>query len=330
MNLIDVTRQFQTEDDALQFVEQMRWPDGIVRCPTCGCDRISKITRKPKERTDPKKHVNRRTRIYQCLEKTCKQQFSATRGTIFGDSHIPVKTWFMAIAFILDAKKGMSALQLQRHLGLKSYESAWYLAHRIRKAMESEGGLLSGVVEIDETYIGGKTIRRKDRGTNRKYQSKDAVIGMIERGGRLRFEHIGKGSATARAVTPVVEANISPDVERIITDQSAIYPFGLPSEHKTKHFTVDHSREYVRLGTDIHTNTIESAFSLLKRGIVGSFHKVSIKHLHRYLSEFEMRFNERKNPEKFELLVSRMCQTETMPYQHLVAKPTNDLTYGLS
>lgn len=309
MNLIDVTRTFQTEDDALQFLEQMRWPDGI-RCPTCGCNRISKITRKSASK-------NKRTRVYQCLEKTCKQQFSPTRGTIFGDSHIPVKTWFMAIAFILDAKKGMSAMQLQRHLGLKSYESAWYLAHRIRKAMESDGGLLSGVVEIDETYIGGKTIRRKDRG---KYRSKDAVVGMIERGGRLRFEHIGKGSATAKAITSVVEANISPDVERIMTDQSAIYPFGLPPEQKTKHFTVDHSREYVRFGTDIHTNTIESAFSLLKRGIVGSFHKVSIKHLHRYLSEFEMRFNERENAEKFELLVGRMCQTATMPYQKLIAE----------
>ncbi len=174
MNLIDVTRTFQTEDDALQFLEQMRWPDGI-RCPTCGCNRISKITRKSASK-------NKRTRVYQCLEKTCKQQFSPTRGTIFGDSHIPVKTWFMAIAFILDAKKGMSAMQLQRHLGLKSYESAWYLAHRIRKAMESDGGLLSGVVEIDETYIGGKST------TDTKFAAK-AIRAAVSLTATLKQQH---------------------------------------------------------------------------------------------------------------------------------------------
>jgi ISXO2-like transposase domain/Transposase zinc-ribbon domain len=311
MNLIDVTRTFQTEDDALQFLEQMRWPDGI-RCPTCGCDRISKITRKTVGK-------NKRTRIYQCLEKTCKQQFSATRGTIYGDSHIPLRTWFMAIAFIVDAKKGISALQLQRHLGLKSYESAWYLCHRIRKAMvDGDGSLLSGIVEIDETYVGGKTIRRKDRG-NRRYESKDAVVGMIERGGQVRFRHIGKGSATAKKVAPLVRELVSRDVERVITDESTVYPVALDGYCASKHETISHKYEYVR--GDVYTNTIESAFSLLKRGIVGSFHKVSIKHLHRYLSEFEMRFNERENPEKFELLVSRMCHTGTMPYQELIAEP---------
>ena len=222
----------------------------------------------------------------------------------------------MAIAFILDAKKGMSALQLQRHLGLKSYESAWYLCHRIRKAMEQDTSTpLSGIVEIDETYIGGKTIRRKDRG---KYRAKDAVVGMVERGGRLRFRHIGKGSATADKVRPLVHENVSRDVDRVITDESTIYPFALDGYCASKHETIAHKYEYVR--GDVHTNTIESAFSLLKRGIVGSFHKVSIKHLHRYLSEFEMRFNERENPEKFELLVGQMCKTATMPYQKLIAE----------
>jgi hypothetical protein len=308
MNLIDVTKTFKSEDDALEFLEHMRWPDGI-RCPTCGCDRISKITRKTASK-------NKRTRIYQCLEKTCKQQFSATSGTIYGDSHLPLTTWFMAIAFILDAKKGMSALQLQRHLGLKSYETAWYLCHRIRKAMaKGDGSMLSGIVEIDETYVGGKTIRRKDRG-NRKYECKDAVVGMIERGGQVRFRYIGKGSATANRVAPLVREFVSRDVERVITDEASIYPSVFDGYCASKHETIAHKYEYVR--GDVYTNTIESAFSLLKRGIVGSFHKVSIKHLHRYLSEFEMRFNERKNPEMFESLVSRTCKTATMPYAELV------------
>src|SRR5271165_6724746 len=128
MNLIDVIKEFKTEDDALEFLEKMRWPNG-VRCPTCGNDKISKITRKTESK-------NKRTRLYQCLEKTCKQQFSATSGTIYGDSHLPLTTWFKAIALMVDAKKGMSAVQLQTHLGIGSYKTAWYLCHRVREAMK--------------------------------------------------------------------------------------------------------------------------------------------------------------------------------------------------
>ncbi len=309
MNLIDVTKTFKTEDDALEFLEGMRWPDGI-RCPTCGNDRISKITRK-------KVSKNKRTRIYQCLEKTCKQQFSATSGTIYGDSHLPLTTWLMAIAFILDAKKGMSACQLQRHLGLKSYETAWYLCHRIRKAMEQEGSPLSGTVEIDETYVGGKI---RGKGQKAGMKNKLVVMGAIERGGELRYEHVANDQA--HTFRDFIKDHVSPTVERIHTDQHKSYPPALKAlkpQFSVTHETVNHiEHEYVR--GDVTTNRIESAFSLFKRGIVGSFHKVSIKHLHRYLSEFEMRFNERENAEKFELLVSRMCQTHTMPYQELIAE----------
>ena len=308
MNLIDVTKTFKTEDDALEFLEGMRWPDGI-RCPTCGNDRISKITRR-----NPGK--NKRTRIYQCLEKTCKAQFSATSGTIYGDSHLPLTTWLMAIAFILDAKKGMSAMQLQRHLGLKSYETAWYLCHRIRKAMEQEGGLLSGTVEIDETYVGGK-IRGKGQAAGMK--NKLVVMGARERGGEIRFQHVPNDEA--HTFRDFIKEHVSPTVERIHTDQHKSYPPALKAlkpQFSVTHETVNHiAHEWVR--GDVTTNRIESAFSLFKRGIIGSFHKVSIKHLHRYLSEFEMRFNERENAEKFELLVGRMCKTQTMPYQELIA-----------
>ena len=134
----------------------------------------------------------------------------------------------------------------------------------------------------------GKSIRKKNRG-NRRYENKDAVVGMIERGGRLRFHYIGKGSATSKKIMPLVEKHLAADVERIITDESAIYPYGLTASQLVKHETINHSAEYVR--GDVYTNTIESAFSLLKRGIMGSFHMISIKHLHRYLSEFEYRFN---------------------------------------
>jgi hypothetical protein len=156
MSLIDFAKQFPTDEECLSYIEQMHWPDGVVRCPVCGCDKVSRITR-----TSTSKNV--RKSIFQCLEPTCKQQFSATSGTIFNDSHPPLHKWFMALAIVVDANKSISANQLKEHLGIGSYRTAWYLAHRIRKAMEEESGhfnQLRDVVEIDETYIGGKSKRR--------------------------------------------------------------------------------------------------------------------------------------------------------------------------
>ena len=145
MNLIDVTKQFPTDEECLGYIEKMRWPDGVVRCPTCGVDKISRITRTANTVTRKKKDGTERTHkqrtgIFQCLEPTCKQQFSATSGTIFNDSHLPLHKWFMALAIVVDAKKSISANQLKEHLGIGSYRTAWYLAHRIRKAMADESG----------------------------------------------------------------------------------------------------------------------------------------------------------------------------------------------
>src|SRR5712691_5991206 len=155
MRLIEVSTAFATDEQCLAYLEHKRWPNG-VRCPICGAEKVSKITRKSKTK-------NKRAQLYQCLETTCKQQFSATTGTIFHDSHLPLSKWFTALALMIDAKKGMSAMQLQRHLGV-NYRTAWYLAHRIREAMDEPDGLkLTGTVEIDETYIGGK-----QRGHKRK------------------------------------------------------------------------------------------------------------------------------------------------------------------
>ena len=313
MNLIDIFEAFKSDEQCLEYLEQMRWPDG-VRCPTCGGDKISRIERQSKTK-------NKRNRVYQCLESTCKQQFSATAGTLFHDSHLPLKKWFMAIALMLNAKKGLSALQLQRDLKV-NYRTAWYLNHRIREAMVDNDGLLSGLVEIDETYVGGKT-KRNRRGSRGLDRPKDAVIGIIERGGRLRYRHIGKGSVSAKQARQAFDENVSPDVKAIVTDQSLIYPFGLPKEQLDKHFTVDHSHEYVSSELPgVHTNTIESAFSLLKRGIVGSFHKVSIKHLQRYLNEFSYRFNRREDADIFEQTVARLAGFKPLPYKQLTAGPT--------
>ncbi len=180
MNLIDVTRELNTEEQCLEFIERQRWPDGIVRCTTCGCDQVSKITRTNKSKTGATSK-NKRTRIYQCLEPTCKQQFSATSGTIFNDTHLPLTKWFMAIALIVDAKKGISAKQLQGHLGIGSYKTAWYLCHRIRKAMvDTHAKPMTGVVEVDETYIGGTAVRRFHRTKNVR-PAKEMVLAMRER-----------------------------------------------------------------------------------------------------------------------------------------------------
>ncbi len=308
VNLIQVAKELGTDEQCLDYLEKQRWPEG-VRCALCGSANISRITRKTESK-------NKRNRIYQCLEESCGQQFSATAGTIFHDSHLPLTKWFMALALITNAKKGISAKQVQRDLKV-GYQTAWYLCHRIRKAMEEkDGGLLTGTVEIDETYVGGKA-RRKQIRKEGKYKVKDCVVGMVERGGKLRLRHLGKGSATSEAVGAIIEANVSSDVERVITDESVIYPFGLPKEFLPKHETIMHAREYER--GDVYTNTNESAFSLLKRGIVGQFHKVSIRHLPRYLAEFEYRFNRRDEQENmFGETVRRMVKTDKMPFRQLV------------
>src|ERR1700738_5236068 len=150
MKLIDVTKQFTTDDKCLEYIEKMRWPNGEIACVHCGeIGRVSTINRATGG-------DNKRNLIYQCL--ACKKQFSATSGTIFNDTHLPLTKWFLAIAFICEAKKGMSALQVQRHLGV-NYRTAWHLCHRIREAMQ-EGGLLTGVVEADETYLTPKKPRK--------------------------------------------------------------------------------------------------------------------------------------------------------------------------
>lgn len=320
MNLIDVVQQFKTDDDCLDYLEALRWPDGKF-CPFCNHDKITRIERKSDTATRRKmdgttREHKVRTRLYQC--NSCNLQFTPTLGTIFHDSHLPLVKWFMALALLIDAKKGMSAKQLQNHLGV-AYRTAWYMAHRIRKAMdqdETEFPKLSGVVEVDETYVGGKTVRAN--GIGRKKGNKDIVVGLRERGGRVRFMHVD--DVRGDTLKQIIEQFVSDEVEMIVTDDFRSYPMAV-RKFAGKHRTINHSAGYYVTGEDnkIHTNTIESAFSLLKRGIIGNYHFVSIKHLHRYLAEFEHRFNERKNPERFDLTLRRMLTSEPIQYKELTA-----------
>ena len=304
MKLIDVTRQFSTEDKCLDYLERMRWPAGVC-CVHCGVMNVSTITRTAGK--------NKRVRIYECLEKECGKQFSATSGTIFNDTHLPLTKWFLAIAMICEAKKGMSAKQLERHLGV-NYRTAWHLCHRIREAMQDGGDLLTGVVEADETYMTPKK-PRKGRPYVKK-DKRDVVLGMIERGGKLRLVPIA--DAKIEIIEPVLDKHISPDAT-LQTDGHPTY--SIISQRKfAAHQVIDHTRSYA-MG-DVHTNTIENAFSLLKRGIYGTFHKVSIKHLARYCNEFSYRFNRREQQlQMFGMTVKNLVNGEVLSYRKLTARP---------
>ena len=308
MNLLDIYKELNTETKCLNFLEHMRWPDG-VKCLACDSDRITRITAKGK--------TNRKTgnvgpdrKLYQCNE--CRFQFTATTGTVYHDTHLPLSKWFLAIALITESKKGISANQLSRALGVQ-YRTAWHLAHRIRKAMvDANPPKLTGIVEVDETYIGGK-----QKGNYRKHLNKEVVMGIRERGGDLRLIHIE--NSTSEKLSEQIKAHVDPKVKMVVTDELQAYPSAMMGAgiHGSKHETIRH-KDHVYVRGNVYTNTVESAFSLFKRGLTGAFHKVSLKHLQRYLNEFSFRFNNRKDANLFGLTVRRMALAGNLPYAKLI------------
>ncbi len=308
MNLLDVYKELNTEPKCLAFLERMRWPDG-VKCLACNCSDITALTAKGKRNKKTGK-IGPDRHLYQC--KDCRFQFTATTGTVYHDTHLPLSKWFLAIALITESKKGISANQLSRALGVQ-YRTAWYLAHRIRKAMvEANPPKMKGVVEVDETYVGGK-----QRGNYHKRLNKEVVMGIRERGGDLRLIHVEDNSSAS--LSQQIKDHISPNVKMVVTDELQAYPSAMMGAgiHGKKHETIKHKDKiYVR--GDVHTNTVESAFSLFKRGLNGAFHKVSLKHLQRYLNEFSFRFNNRKAADLFGMTVRRMALAGGMPYAQLV------------
>jgi len=298
MDLAELIDKFGDEDACFAFLEELRWPDG-VRCPRCDSDKISRIKKR---------------RQFDC--DACRYQFSAKAGTIFHDSHLPLRKWFLAIFILCEAKKGMSANQLKRMLGV-SYKTAWYLCHRIRAAMKVEGApLLSGIVEADETYIGGKLPRghrSRQEVARQRLSNKTIVIGARERGGELRVRVLP--TAEREHVQGFLKDVVADDAEAIYTDSHRSYR-GI-ADHNTRHEYVDHSAdEWVR--GDVHTNTVESAWSLFDRAIMGSYHHLSPKHLQAYLDEFAFRFNNRDNPFLFRDTLLRLVESEALPYAELI------------
>ncbi|HEY1662334.1 MAG TPA: IS1595 family transposase [Verrucomicrobiae bacterium] len=264
-----------TEYEARMHLEGIRWPNGPV-CPQCKSSNVYEM-----------QGMSIRPGLRRCRE--CKKQFTVTVGTIFEDSHLPLSIWIQAFHLICASKKGISSLQLQRNLGLGSYRTAWYLSHRIRLAMKTNPKNFTGTVEVDETYVGGKPPAgiksKRGRGTY-----KTPVVVVVERDGR----------AYSRPVDRVTSANLRNVIRECAADASAIHTDEFASYRSlSKHFAAKHEfvnhgeGEYSRNG--VNTNTAESYFALLKRGIRGTFHHISKKHLHRYCNEFEFRWNSRKH-----------------------------------
>ena len=298
MTLVDVINLFDTDEKCREILVRLRWPKG-VECVRCKAPVVELATAK---------------QLFYC--KDCDYQFSVTASTIFNDSHLPLQKWFLATLLLCEARKGMSANQIKRTLGV-SYKTAWYLCHRIRFAMTEVHKMLDGTIEIDETYVGGKG-HGKGIGNYRDY--KETVIGIIQRSGDLKFIHVKEG--TSKAIREVMEQHVSEDVDVIVTDESVLYASGLPKTQVLKRKTVNHkSDEYVRYenGFMVTTNTVESAFSLFKRGVVGSWHRVSPKHLAAYLNEMTFRFNRRKSHTLFLDTLRHMVTAPVLTFERLTA-----------
>jgi transposase-like protein len=292
IDLPTLIERFGSEDKCHAYLEELRWPDG-VKCPRCGSDKISRIAKR---------------RQFDC--DGCRYQFSVRVGTLFHDSKLPLWKWFLAVYVMGESRKGVSANQLKRMLGV-SYKTAWYLCHRIRSAMHDENApLLHGIVEVDETYIGGKA-----RGRGRGYTgNKTMIVGAIERGGELRLRTAPSNDrATLHGFIGDV---VSDDAEAIYTDEWAAYR-GI-ADANTRHETVSHREdEYVR--GQVHTNTVESAWSLFDRAVIGSYHKLSVKHLPAYLDEFAFRFNNRQNPYLFRDTLLALVEGDALTFKDLTA-----------
>jgi len=276
LNLISLCNRFNSETKARKLFEKMRWPDGKPICPHCQHDEAYKIKSRKETR------CKARPGLYCC--SACRKTFTATVGTVLEDSHIPISTWLKAMFILCNAKKSVSAKQLQRMLGV-AYRTAWFMAHRLRFAMGTDlktAPPLANVAEADESYFGARGL-----------ENKTILAAIIERDGQARTRVIA--SVTMKNVGKFLHECVSKDAI-VNTDEHASYR--QPLKQWKRHDSVNHSKyEYARHnadGTVSHVNTCESFFSLMKRGVFGSWHSISREHLPKYANEFEFRWNTRK------------------------------------
>jgi transposase-like protein len=262
--------RFHDENAARLHIEASRWA-GAVNCPFCGSFNVHRMAGT--------------TQAGMFLCNDCRDKFTCRTGTIMERSHIPLHKWLLAIHLMTSSKKGISAHQLMRNLDLGSYHTAWFMAHRIREAMNDShketGGLggASNVIEADETYVGGKAKNRAYKPEPKKH----IVMTLVERGGKARSFHVKNATAKTLRETAVKVASRK---SYLMTDENAAY--AKLGKEFSGHGTVNHSaNEYARLGGFIHVNSAENYFSIFKRGVIGTFHHISEQHLHRYLAEFD-------------------------------------------
>lgn len=294
MTLQEVIKRFGTDEQCREHLEKLRWPKGL-RCVECGSERVYP---KPKRKQ------------YECYD--CKRRFSVLHGTSFAKSKIPLPTWFLAIHRFTESKKGVSANQLKRELGV-TYKTAWFMVHRIRESMNEPIGRLKGKVEIDDTYAGTRRDLPRRTAQGRKMRLGGSVVGMKERGGKIRAEVTP--DLRRRTVAQAVVEGVDLQESEFLTDPAHTYKFlGKHAPHRT----VNHGRTYVAAG-NIHTNNVESFWSLLKRGIRGNFHHVSAKHLHGYVDEFEYRHNHR-NGENLVDSMLRNAEGRRLTYAELISE----------
>lgn len=270
---MDITNPiFHDADKAERHIEASRW-NGEPVCPYCGSLHVTRMAGK--------------TQAGMFLCNDCRDKFTVRTGTVMERSHLPLNKWLLAIHIMAASKKGMSAAQMGRMLGV-TYKTAWFLCHRIREAMDSPSGPMgggSGVVEADETYVGGKARNR----ATRKPAKKKAVVALVEREGHARSFHVA--NVNAKTVRSLIVTNVDRSAH-LMTDESPIYTQVGREMHR--HYSVNHSaKEYVTYGGFKHSNTAENFFSIFKRGVIGTYHHMSEAHLGRYCAEFDLRYNTR-------------------------------------
>ncbi|HUF52605.1 MAG TPA: IS1595 family transposase [Dehalococcoidia bacterium] len=292
VNLMTLLEQYGTEDKCREVLEGLRWPTG-VQCPRCAHDKVYRDEKRSQ---------------YDCAD--CGYQFSVTSGTVLHDTHLPLRKWFVAAYLMTESRKGISANQLKRMISV-SYKTAWYLCHRIRAAMKDAAPVpLTGVIEFDETFLGGKK-KGIGKGNTRHLTT---VLGALERGGNVRLKVSGRRNK--KALHAFVSDVADDTAEAFYTDDFQGYT-GI-GDANTRHESVDHkAEEWVR--GDVHTNSVEGVWSLLKRSIVGSYHQMSAKHLPAYLDEFAFRFNNRHSDTLFRDTLMKLVESDALPYQDLIA-----------
>ncbi len=284
MTVAQFEATFPDEEACKTYLMKRRWPLG-VHCPRCNNDKVFSVGSMPFK-----------WQCYKCAPGA-GYRFSVIAGTIFENTNKPLRDWFKVVHFMLASKKGMSALQIQRMLGFGSYGTAHMMCHKIRAALIEPEKKLGGIVEVDETWVGGKDANRhwdkKKHGRGGQGSGKTPIIGAVQRKGNVVARVLKRVSK--KAVHAFINEAVSNKVSLLATDEAPLY---IKLGKKFPHGTVDHGRKQYVVGA-VHTNTIEGFWSIFKRGVVGSFHKVSDKYLPLYVAEFQFRYNNRRNPDIF-------------------------------